>query len=131
MFRNLQAVWSSPAMAVPKKDSFRLVSDYKAVNEQVEKSSGVMPYQEADMVDHLSARFLELMAGAARRTKRVAKNRAIPPAAWTEGRFNAWVDAQDLVAHAVTLYHPRPGCQALAQRLDGWKGVLGLYRYTI
>ena len=71
------------------------------------------------------------MACAARRTKRVAKNRAIPPAAWTEGRFNAWVDAQDLVAHAVTLYHPRPGCQALAQRLDGWKGVLGLYRYTI
>ena len=29
----------------------------------------------------------ELMAGAARRTKRVAKNRAIPPAAWTEGRL--------------------------------------------
>ena len=24
VFRNLQAVWSSPAMAVPKKDSFRL-----------------------------------------------------------------------------------------------------------
>ena len=29
---------ASPAMAVPKQDSFRLVSDYKAVNEQVEKS---------------------------------------------------------------------------------------------
>ena len=57
VFRNLQAVWSSPAMAVPKKDSFRLVSDYKAVNEQVEKSPGVMPNQEADMVDRLSARF--------------------------------------------------------------------------
>ena len=27
VLRNLQAVWSSPAMAVPKKDSFRLVSD--------------------------------------------------------------------------------------------------------
>ena len=35
------------------------------------------------------------------------------PAAWTEGRFKAWVDAQDLVAHAVALYHPRPGCQVL------------------
>ena len=57
VFRNLQAVWSSPSMAVPKKDSFRLVSDYKAVNEQVEKSPGVMPNQEADMVDLLSARF--------------------------------------------------------------------------
>ena len=43
-------------MAVPNKDSFRLVSDCKAVNEQV-KSSGVMPNQEADMVDLLSARF--------------------------------------------------------------------------
>ena len=57
VFQN-QAVWSSPAMAVPKKDSFRLVSDYKAVNEQMEKSPGVMPNQEADMVDLLSARFL-------------------------------------------------------------------------
>ena len=28
VYRNLQAVWSSPAMAVPKKDTFRLVGDY-------------------------------------------------------------------------------------------------------
>ena len=55
--RNLQAVWSSPAMAVPKKDSLRLVSVYRAVNEQVEKSPSVMPNQEADMVDLSSARF--------------------------------------------------------------------------
>ena len=41
----------------------------------------------------------------------MAKNRPIAPAAWTEGRLKAWADAQDLVAHAVTLYHPRPGCQ--------------------
>ena len=58
VFRNLQAVWSSPAMAVPKKDSFLVVSDSKAVNEQVEKSQGVMPNQEADMVDLLSGRFV-------------------------------------------------------------------------
>ena len=53
-------------ITVPKKDSFRLVSDYKAVNEQVEKSPGVMPNQEADMVDLLSARFfgkLDLLQG--------------------------------------------------------------------
>ena len=56
VLRNLQAVWSGPAMALPKNDSFRLVS-YKAVNEQVEKSPGVMPNQEADMVDLLSALF--------------------------------------------------------------------------
>ena len=40
-----------------EKDSLRLVSDYKAVNEQVEKSQGVMPNQEADMVDLLSASY--------------------------------------------------------------------------
>ena len=42
------------------------MSDYKAVNEQVEKSPGVMPNQEADMVDLLSARFfgkLDLFQG--------------------------------------------------------------------
>ena len=50
-------MWSSPAMAVPKKDSLRLVSVYRAVNEQVEKSPSVMPNQEADMVDLSSARF--------------------------------------------------------------------------
>ena len=53
-------------MVVPKKDSYRLVSDYKAVNEQVEKSPGVMPNQEPDMMDLLSARFfgkLDLLQG--------------------------------------------------------------------
>ena len=53
---NLQAVWSSPEMAVPKKDPFRLGSDYAAVNDQVEKSPGVMPNQESDMSDLLTAR---------------------------------------------------------------------------
>ena len=49
-----------------KTDSFRLVSDYKVVNEQMEKFLGVMPNQEADMVDLLSARFfgkLDLLQG--------------------------------------------------------------------
>ena len=58
VFRNLQEVWSSPAMVVPKMDSFRLVS--KAVNEQVEKSPGVMPNQEADMVDLLSLSLIHI-----------------------------------------------------------------------
>ena len=53
------------------------------------------------------------MAGAARRTKRVDKDRANPPASWTEGRLKAWADAQDLVSHAVTLHHPRPGYHVL------------------
>ncbi|CAN0492248.1 unnamed protein product, partial [Hapterophycus canaliculatus] len=32
LVHNIQAVWASPAMAVPKRDAFRLVSDYQAVN---------------------------------------------------------------------------------------------------
>ena len=56
----------------------------------------------AEVVAPLRLFLEELMAGAARRMKRVAKNRAIPPAAWTEGRLKAWADAHDLVAHAVT-----------------------------
>ena len=67
----------------------------------------------ADVVAPLRLFFEELMAGAARRTKCVAKNRAIPLAEWTEGRLKAWADAQDRVVHVVTLYHPRPGCQVL------------------
>ena len=67
----------------------------------------------AEVVAPLRLFLEELMAGAARRTKRVAKNRALLPSAWTEGRLKAWGHAQDRVAHAVTLYHPRPGCQVL------------------
>ena len=51
VFRNLQAVWANAAMAAPKKGGFYLVSDYRAVNKQIEKVSGVMPNQEAKMAD--------------------------------------------------------------------------------
>ena len=58
--------------------------------------------------------FLEqLMAGASRRTKRVARNGVILEHAWTAERVKAWRAAQDLVAQAVPLYHPRPGCVVL------------------
>ena len=54
--------------------------------------------------------FLEqLMAGASRRTKRVARNGVILEHAWTAERVRAWHDAQDMVAQAVPLYHTRPG----------------------
>ena len=43
VFRNLQAVRASAAMAAPKKGGFRVVSDYCAVNKQIEKVPGVMP----------------------------------------------------------------------------------------
>ena len=67
----------------------------------------------SEVVAPLRAFLEELMTGAARRTKRVARSRVIPSEAWTEGRLQAWSAAQDLVAHAVTLFHPRPGCQVL------------------
>ena len=38
LVRNIQAVWDSPGMAVPKRDTFRLFSDYQAVNSQVEQT---------------------------------------------------------------------------------------------
>ena len=54
VFKNIQAVWASPAMAVPKRDTFRLVSDYQAVNAQIEQFPGGMPSQE-DMKELLGA----------------------------------------------------------------------------
>ena len=35
-------MWARPAMAVPKRDTFRLVSDYQTVNSQVEQTPKVM-----------------------------------------------------------------------------------------
>ena len=68
LVRNIQAVWASPSMAVPKRDTFRLVSDYQAVNSQVEQSPGVMPHQE-DMRELLGAKCfgkLDLLQGIGR-----------------------------------------------------------------
>ena len=42
LVRNIQAVWASPAMVVPKRDTFGLVSDNQAVNSQVEQTPKVM-----------------------------------------------------------------------------------------
>ena len=39
---NIQVVWASLAMAVPKRATFRLVSEYQAVNSQVEQTPKVM-----------------------------------------------------------------------------------------
>ena len=39
---DIQVVWASPAMAVKKRDTFRFVGDYQAVNSQVEQTPKVM-----------------------------------------------------------------------------------------
>ena len=53
------------------------------------------------------------MAGAARHTKRVAKNRAFPPTSWKENRFQAWKAARVLLAHGMTLFRPRAEWQVV------------------
>ena len=55
----------------------------------------------------------EHLAGAKRRTKRVASNQVISAGDWTSGLIGDWEAAQDLVAHAVTLSHPKPGWAVL------------------
>ena len=67
----------------------------------------------AEVVEPLRVVLEQLMAGASRRTKRVARNRVIQEDAWTAERVRAWRAAQDLMAQAVPLYHPRPGCVVL------------------
>ena len=67
----------------------------------------------AEVVEPLRLFLEQLMAGASRITKRVARNRVIQEDAWTAERVRAWRAAQDLVAQVVPLYHPRPGCVVL------------------
>ena len=50
-FRNMQAVWASATKAAPKKGRFRLVTDHRAVNKQMEKVLGVMPNKETEMAN--------------------------------------------------------------------------------
>ena len=57
VFLNMQAVWTSAAMATPKKEGFRMVSDFRAASQQVEKVPGVMPKQEVSMAKLSDARF--------------------------------------------------------------------------
>ena len=55
----------------------------------------------------------EHLRGNVRRSKRAASNRIIDDSAWTFRRGQAWHAAQDLVAHAVTLSHPKEGYEPL------------------
>jgi len=53
------------------------------------------------------------VVGNPNRTKQVAPSRAVAPGDWTSELVAAWDQAQDMVAHAVTLHHPREGCAVL------------------
>ena len=66
VFFNRQAVWASAAMATPKNGGVRIVSDFRAANQQVEKVPVVMPNQEASMAKLSEAEFytsLDLLQG--------------------------------------------------------------------
>ena len=71
VFFNMQAVWASAAMALPKKSGtskpqFRLVSDYRPVNAEVEQVPAVMPNQEASMARLSAAKYygsLDMLQG--------------------------------------------------------------------
>ena len=63
----------------------------------------------AEVVWPLRVFLEEHMAGAKRRTQRVASNRAISAGEWISALIGAWDATQDLVAHAVALSHPKPG----------------------
>ncbi|CAN0296857.1 unnamed protein product [Scytosiphon promiscuus] len=56
-------------------------------------------------------KFLAFVPGKIEGWCGVAKNRAIPPASWTTERLLGWEVEEDPVAHAVTLFYPRPDCQ--------------------
>ena len=66
VFLTMQAVWASAAMTTPKKGGFRLVSDFRAANQRVEKVPGAMPNQEASMAKLSEGKFygsLKMPAG--------------------------------------------------------------------
>lgn len=47
-FLSVKTVRGSLAMAAPKKRRYRLISDYRAANKQIEKGSGIMLDLEAE-----------------------------------------------------------------------------------
>ncbi|CAN0065761.1 unnamed protein product [Sphacelaria rigidula] len=64
----------------------------------------------AEVVEPLRVLLKGHMVGNVRR---VASNRTIKDAAWTFERAQAWRAAQDLVAHAVALSHPKKGYKVM------------------
>ena len=75
----------------------------------------------AEVVYPLRVFLEEHLAGAKRCTTPVASNRAISAGDWTWGPIGAWEAAQDLVAHAVALSHPKPGW---AVSYEHWESFL-------
>ena len=54
-----------------------------------------------------------VLEGIQRRAERVAPSRAIAEEAWKREQVTTWSNAQDLVANAVALSHPKDGYEVL------------------
>ena len=67
----------------------------------------------AEIVEPLRVLLEEHMRRFQRWTKRVASSRAIAEEAWKSEQVASWSNAQDLVANAVVLSHPKGGYEAL------------------
>ena len=67
----------------------------------------------AEVVYPLRGFLEENLAGAKRRAKRVPSNWVMSAGDWTSGLTGVREAAQDLVAHAVALSHPKPGLAVL------------------
>ena len=78
----------------------------------------------AEVVWPLRVFLEEHMAGAKSRTKRVASHRAISAGEWTSELIGARDAAQDFVARAVALSHPKTGWAVLmfTDASDGNRG---------
>ena len=66
-----------------------------------------------EVVEPLRVLLEEHLRGIQRRTEGVASNRAIAEEAWKREQVAAWSNAQDLVANAVALSHPKGGYEVL------------------
>ena len=85
----------------------------------------------AEVVWPLRVFLEEYMEGAKRRTKRVASHRAISAGELSSELIRAWDAAQDLVAHAVALSHPKPGWTVLMFPDASDEHVPGCFRRTL
>ena len=62
-----------------------------------------------EVVKHLRVLLEEQLGGIQRRTKRVASNQVTVEEAWKREQVATWSNAQNLVANAVALQHPKDG----------------------
>ena len=102
----------SAAMATPKKGEFCLVSDYRAVNRQIETIPGVMPNQGAEMADlrgatcfgklYMLQRYRQISLAAEIRKVFTTPEGLLSPTRMLQGVLNATAYFQDVTTECST-----------------------------